>query len=48
VKKDASSFLALDQKFKKAKNTIIRTFDLVPKYELAILITRSNVLLAKK
>ena len=31
VKKAASSFLALDQKFKKAKNTIIRTFDLVPK-----------------
>ena len=31
VKKVASSFLALDRKLKKAKNTIIRTFNLVPK-----------------
>jgi hypothetical protein len=31
VKKVASSFLALDRKFKKAKNTIFRTFNLVPK-----------------
>jgi hypothetical protein len=37
VKKIATYFLALDQKFFNSKNTIIRTFDLVPKKSLQIL-----------